>query len=122
MIKRTYNRFNHKRVNSFTPRQKQMIFRRFLLAFMTLLIALTIGMFASGMFFKVKAADNYKKYYKSIEVHPGDTLSMYALTYGEHYRSYEDFIDEVCVINSIEEDGLKAGNHIIVPYYSTEKR
>ena len=122
MKKRTYNRFNHKRVNSFTPRQKQMIFRRLMLAFMTLLIALTIGMFASGMFFKVKAADNYKKYYKSIEVHPGDTLSMYAETYGEHYRSYEDFIEEVCVINSIEEDELKAGNHIIVPYYSVNKQ
>ena len=42
------------------------------------------------------------------------------INYGDHYKSSGDYIKEVCMINSIGSNDLKAGNYIILPYYSLE--
>lgn len=117
----TTNRYNHRSPNALTPRQKQLIFRKFSLCFITLFAVVIIGVLISGSLFKAKAADNYHKYYTNIIVEPYDTLYEYAYIYGEQYDSIEDYIEEVCIVNSLEDESdIVAGTHLIIPYYSTE--
>ncbi|RKM62512.1 hypothetical protein D6855_03605 [Butyrivibrio sp. CB08] len=63
------------------------------------------------------------KYYKTVTVHSDDT--MWNLTQAdyssEHYDDMQDYIAEICSINSISDpDRLNAGESLVVPYYSTE--
>lgn len=60
------------------------------------------------------------KYFDCIEVKYGDTLWDIAQTYGdaEHYKSTRDYMDEVAGINHLSSRELKAGQLLIVPYYS----
>lgn len=62
------------------------------------------------------------KYYKSISVNTGDTLWDYATKYAdsEFYDSYESYINEIISINALTNDSIRAGQSIIIPYYSNE--
>ena len=62
------------------------------------------------------------KYYTSVTVSYGDTLTDIAQKYiTKEYKDTEAYIREVCAINHLEsEDSLLAGTDIIVPYYSEE--
>lgn len=61
------------------------------------------------------------KYYTSISIEQGDTLSSIAKAYiSTEYSSIDEYISEVKFINHIDGDNIIAGNHIIVPYYSEE--
>lgn len=100
-----------------TPRKRQMIFRKIMLGFSLIFVGAVLALLISGMFSKAKAADNYKKYYKYIEVESGDTLYAYSQIYGEHFNNSDEFIKEVCMINNIKSDGILAGDTIVVPYY-----
>ena len=63
----------------------------------------------------------YYKYFTSITVQPGDTLSAYADTYNiAGIKSNEDYIAEVCTINNIDKDNIISGSRIIIPYYDKE--
>lgn len=63
------------------------------------------------------------KYYTSIEVQPGECLWTIAGRYAdEHYRDKRDYVREVMNINHLTDDTIRSGNHLIVPYYSTEKK
>ncbi len=121
-MKKTYNRYNHKNNKGLTPRQRQMVLRKVGLLLSTLVVAIILTVFISGLCSKAKAADNYNKYYTSVAIMPGDTISEYYETYGEHYKNINQYIEEVCMINSIDPDHLKAGNYIIIPYYSLENK
>ena len=63
------------------------------------------------------------KYYTSITVAYGETLWDIADNYID-YKEYDDkndYIEEVRSINHLdEESAIRAGQHLIVPYYSTE--
>ncbi|MCM1325671.1 MAG: LysM peptidoglycan-binding domain-containing protein [Bacteroidales bacterium] len=63
------------------------------------------------------------KYYTDIAVQSGDTLWDIAGKYmdSDRYKDKNAYISEVCSINHIGEDALLyAGQHITVPYYSSE--
>lgn len=120
MNKRTNYRNNKRR--GMTPRQRQMIQRKFGILLSIIVLAVILSVFIGGIGNTVKAADNYHKYYTSIEIMPGDTLSDYYETYGEHYNCMKDYTKEVCMINGIEVDEIVAGNYLIVPYYSLEQK
>ncbi len=62
------------------------------------------------------------KYYTSITVSCGDTLTDIAEKYAsKEYKSTQAYINEVCSINHLQdEDTLLAGTNIVVPYYSEE--
>lgn len=69
--------------------------------------------------------DTIYKYYTQIEVHPGDTLWEYASKYASpsHYKCDGDYVREVRAINHFEEDYIvKAGELIVIPYFSNEYR
>ena len=55
-------------------------------------------------------------------VEEGDTLWGYAEIYGEesHYDSHQEYIDEVMNMNSLTDENITAGQHIILPYYSPQ--
>lgn len=108
------------RKKGLTPRQKQMITRKIGLLLSIIAIAFVLSILIGGIGNKVKAADNYHKYYTSIEIMPGDTLTGYFEEYGENYKNVDTYVKEVCMINSIDEDDITAGNYLIIPYYSLE--
>lgn len=62
------------------------------------------------------------KYFTNYELESGDTLWSIAETYADHhYDSIEDYIEEVCIINSISKESyLITGTSLIIPYYSLE--
>ena len=61
------------------------------------------------------------KYYKSILVNYGDTLSGLAENLEIPENEREAYILEVMNINSImEEEDIRAGEYLVVPYYSEE--
>ena len=63
------------------------------------------------------------KYYTNITVQNGETLWDIADKYIDYdqYDGKNDYIAEVVHINHLDEDAtLRAGQHIVVPYYSTE--
>ena len=65
--------------------------------------------------------NGYYKYFTSITVQSGDTLSEYADIYNTAgIKSDEEYISEVCAINDIDKDHIVSGQRIIVPYYDKE--
>ncbi len=61
----------------------------------------------------------YSKYYTSIEVKDGDTLTKIADRYmcGE-YGSADEYIDEVCFMNHIlDPSEIYKGAYLAIPYY-----
>ena len=117
-MKNGYNRFNNRR--GLTPRQRQQIFRKINLLLSTIVVAVVLSIFVGGLCNQAKAADNYNKYYTSVEIMKGDTMTSYYDSYGSHFKSFDKFSKEVCMINSIEADDLIAGHYVILPYYSEE--
>ena len=63
------------------------------------------------------------KYYTGVTVEAGDSLWSIANRYAD-YRQYKDtatYIAEVCSINNLEDAAeIRAGQRLIVPYYSAE--
>jgi len=64
------------------------------------------------------------KYYTQITVNHGDTLESIACRYiTEEYENSDNYINEVCNINHLEDkDQVIAGESLIVPYYSDDYR
>ena len=60
--------------------------------------------------------------FMNYELEQGDSLwSVASANYDEHYDSIEDYIEEICIINSVSYDTkLVAGTSLIIPYYSCE--
>lgn len=61
------------------------------------------------------------KYYTSITVPNHATLWSIAEEYmdREHYGTAEDYICEVKAINSLTDDRISYGEHLIIPYYAS---
>ena len=77
--------------------------------------------YGSGL---VSAHDNAKddpvrcKYYKSIQIHSGDTLWNIAEEYmTEDYESVSEYITEVKKINKLSSDQIQGSQYLTVPYY-----
>lgn len=102
-------------------RRRQMIFRKFcIISAIILSTIILIG--TAGIHSHAEGSDeiHYYKYYTSVMVMPGDTLSSIASAYGEHYDDTEAHIREIMLCNHLGEDVIYAGTYLIVPYYSSE--
>ena len=61
------------------------------------------------------------KYYTSIVVGYGDSLSSIAQEYADEHYTISEYISEVRQINHLKEDEtIDAGSYLIVPYFSNE--
>lgn len=60
------------------------------------------------------------KYYTDVTVKRGDSLSGIVLSYVDDEHSYDDIMKEVVFMNNIEdENSIKAGTVLVIPYYDT---
>lgn len=68
-----------------------------------------------------KADSNRYKYYTSVEIQPGDTLSSIAEEYiTPEYASVEEYVKEIMEYNHLSSDTIHAGRYISIMYYSDE--
>lgn len=104
-------------------RRKREIRRNLLLSFFTLCLAVTLAFSLTGFLSNAKSNEEtvFYKYYTSIQVESGTTLFSIAEEYrGEHYDSVNKYIEEVMRMNSLHDEKIIAGQHLIIPYYSSE--
>ncbi len=107
--------------------RRKRIFRRQVIA-VSLLISLLIFVFVflGTSFMSDAQSDDFVpqfKYYSAITVHSGDTITDIASAYYSvnNYDSLSEYISEICSLNHISDSNkLKAGEALIVPYYSSE--
>ena len=93
---------------------------RFVTVCSVLLMAANIVFFLSKPV-KAKEEKPLIKYYTSVEIMPGDTLTSIAKEHMEGYSSVRSYIEEVKFMNQIQDvNDIKAGQKIHIPYYSTE--
>ncbi len=103
-------------------RQREMK-KNFLILLMTVCLIVFGSVSLNG--FRANAKDDSVsvsyKYYKSIVVANDDTLWSIAEEYmdDDHYESINDYINEVKNMNSMTDDIIHYGEHLIVPYYDT---
>lgn len=106
-------------------RRKREIRRRCIIAVLSLCIVFVSTL--SYRAFRSNAdtgADEIKfKYYTNISVAYGETLWELADRYmdEEMYQNRDAYISEVVSINHLEDgDIIREGQHLVIPYYSTE--
>lgn len=104
--------------------RERQVRRNILLLVLSIILVLLLS-FLWGGFFSQASDLEHKisyKYYKSVEIMPGDTLWAIAEEYSdtENYASTVEYIEEVKRMNSLKSNTIHAGNYLIVPYYSTE--
>ena len=87
-----------------------------------LILSIIIVFSVSGLVTNARSTNDKQeyKYFMSYEVEQGDSLWSIASAHcDEHYESVEDYMEEICIINSLsDESHLITGNHLIIPYYS----
>lgn len=64
-------------------------------------------------------AGSRSKYYRSIEIQKGDTLSGIASQYiSSEYSGKKEYINEVVRLNNLADiNDIHAGDHLIIPYF-----
>lgn len=107
-------------------RREAEVHRNILLALITtiiILICVLIGssIAASG---RSKAAQNSTyKYYTSIEIEKGDTLWSIAEEYmTPEYGSIQEYVDDIKAVNALGDDDIHSGQHLMIPYFSSEHK
>lgn len=104
-------------------KKKQQRFRS-ILSIAALIIGILFVFAFFGLDTKARSSSDEQeyKYFMNYELESGDTLwSVASENYDTHYDSLEDYMDEICIINSISyETNLIAGTSLIIPYYSCE--
>ena len=87
-----------------------------------LILSIVIVFSVSGLVTNARSTGDAQeyKYFMSYEIEQGDSLWLIASeNVDDHYDSIEDYMEEICAINSISSDSkLIAGTHLIIPYYS----
>ena len=103
-------------------RRRQQLFRTACMIISIFVLSITFALGASRLVSNAQNSSDveYFKYYTSITVEPGTTLTSLAEEYGDHFKSNDEFIKEVAFTNHLIDDKLIAGMNLIVPYYSTE--
>ncbi|HJA93860.1 MAG TPA: LysM peptidoglycan-binding domain-containing protein [Candidatus Eisenbergiella merdipullorum] len=119
---RSMRRIRRKRIRRKRIRRERQLRRRMaILAAAAFLILATAAIRES---FIVKAQDTHSavtyKYYTSIRIGEGDSLWSIAADYAEGFDSPEDFIREVIHTNHLLDSDIRAGDYLIIPYYSAE--
>ena len=97
---------------------------RSIISLSALIIGILIVFSVSGLVTNARSTSDKQeyKYFMNYELESGDTLWSIAKIYADHhYASIEEYIEEICIINSIDRDAyLISGTSLIIPYYSLE--
>lgn len=105
--------------------KRKQIAKRKIFFLLVALFVITIGSVAFGSIFstaKNPASEVQQyKYYKSIEIQPGDSLWSIAEEYcTDAYEDTREYVDELKDLNGLTSDTIHAGQHLLVAYYDTE--
>ncbi len=89
---------------------------------LVLIIALTIALGSIIAYAQSANKEHMYKYYTSIEVHYGETLWTIAENNMDtsQYKDMDTYIDEVLHINHLQDDTIITGQHLIIPYFSSQ--
>lgn len=107
--------------HSYYRRRRQLTFR-IAAVLTTICISGFFGVLRFGFFSDAREEGSpvSYKYFTSILIYPGDTLTSISLRYADrHYDTLEDYMDEVRRMNHLHEDEIRAGEYLVVPYYSS---
>lgn len=64
-----------------------------------------------------------EKYFTSVEIEEGDTLWSISEEYmSPEYKDRDEFIDEIRQMNHITGSMIRAGEKLLIPYYSHNER
>lgn len=105
-------------------RRKKEIRHKLMMGLMTFCLILVCAVSYHALHSNASTVDeelNFK-YYTNITVEYGETLWDIADEYID-YQEYKDraaYIAEVQSINHLNDDAIRAGQHLVVPYYSNE--
>lgn len=70
-----------------------------------------------------KENSNSVKYYTSVYIEPGDTLTSIAKEYQTvEYSDLSEYIEEIKYVNNLHSDKITAGCYLVVPYYIEESK
>ena len=111
---------SERRIRRNRLRRQQEMRKRFRMFLMTVFLiaacSFTLSAFRSNAKNEIQTSG---KYYKSITVSNNDTLWSIAEAYmdEEHYTSVNEYINEVIRMNSLPNDTICYGQHLIIPYY-----
>ncbi len=114
------------RIRSNKARRQRIVRRQYGVLLFTVSMVIFLSFFMKMSFSSDAQSDDYIpafKYYHTVTVHSGDTLwSIASDNYdASHYDNLDKYIAEICSINNFSNpDSLKAGENIIIPYYSAE--
>ena len=120
------NQISERRIRNNKLRRRRQLKRQLFTIIMTMVLITGFSVFGFGMNAKAQsaeaAADIQYKYYKRVMVESGDTIWNYAEVYADkaYYDSFESYINEVVQINALTDDEITSGQHLILPYYSSE--
>ena len=87
-------------------RRTRQLTKRIFFSLAATLIAVFIGILTTGFLSRAQASSEpvHYKYFRSIMVYSGDTLSAISSRYMDnHYTSVQDYIDEVCEMNHLQD-------------------
>ena len=117
------NQASERRIQNNRLRRKRELHKNFLLTILTICFTITFAFSVNVILSDAKDTDKpiYYKYYSSVVVEKGDTLWSIAEEHmGTQYESTADYVKEVMQMNSLTNDHIIAGQHLVIPYYSTE--
>lgn len=126
-MKRTYNNKISVKANINMNRRAARVYmqKRLIAIAIVLIISLVILLGTSIKAFAGSGSSDITlyKYYTSIQVQPGDTLWGIAQQYTANTNvKVSDYIDEVRNMNHLPDDTITSGKHIVISYYSAEKK
>ena len=99
---------------------KKSFKRLFAGVILILIICVSFGAFFVSAHEKAGTDDIVYKYYKSIEVHPGDTLWNIAEdTMTDEYSSVAEYVQVLKDMNNLHSDDIQAGQNLIIAYNDT---
>ncbi len=103
-------------------RRKRDIYRRafmFTAVFAVILMIVTASLSIRSFANEKSPAVSRSKYYRSIEIKKGDTLSGIAARYiSSEYSGKKEYISEVVRLNNLDDiNDIHAGDHLIIPYF-----
>lgn len=112
MIKRS-SHLNHRRGISKRAKHLRKLFTGFIFAFIVCISGSAFFVSAHG----ISDADSIHTYYKSIEIHKGDTLWEIAeQTKPQNCGSTAEYVQLIKDMNQLESDHIESGQHLIIAY------
>ncbi len=114
-----YNERSELRILNNRIRRNRELRRHIFVLFISLVLMITMSL----LFFSLKAnasgeSEKVYKYYLTVEIKAGDTITSLSEEYGKEGYSLKDFTKEVKYINNLDDDEtLKAGSYIVVPCF-----